>query len=117
MFLPQNPEVVGHRALAAPADAHFDLHRIPETSRFEIAASDLHPGPADNSTLVLEVNIDAAVAEHLVFGGLHEDEKAGEVDDAADVGVGEIDAPPVGEDRRRQRVAHAAELIGGTDWR
>jgi hypothetical protein len=91
-------KAIGHRADSAPLDANLDLDLLAELRGFVVAAAGLDPGPADGPTVVLEVHGGSPVPQHLVLGGLHEDEKAGELDNAADIRVGEFDPTAMDED-------------------
>src|SRR6185295_5153305 len=87
-------EAVGHRSQALPDYLEMDLQLVAEAGRRRVLAGDRHPRPGELAAVRLPpVDLGPQGPEKGVLGVLHEDEEAGEVDDAAHVGVDVLDFP------------------------
>ena len=107
----QDAKAVGHRSLSPAIYSHLDVELITQACRLHIAAGCLDTRPANSPAVDFGQRLEPTFAKHLVLGGLHEDEKTREVNDAAGVGVGKLDRPAIREDRRWVVDGHEREHI------
>src|SRR5215210_947018 len=70
---------------------HAEVEHVAEAGGGQVVAGGGNAGPADLLAVLFNRNRSAQRGQEFVLRGLHEDEEAGEVDDARHVRVGELD--------------------------